>query len=357
MISYPFDRQGGERWSEALAGKRPAFACVVGFTETCLIPGISAAGSTPEARRYTAAGDAEVLLHGWSSRLPTAPEGYPSPVVISRAVVQLLNLPVWILDSGLGEPCMGGIVLGGTPARCLSTGRAMSTQTVSDLFEQGLLWGERLAREGDYLVIGECVAGGTTTALAVLLGLGFAAEGLVNSSHPCCNHDQKQQLVRLGLTRGGLGHRATAMEVVAAVGDPVQPVVSGMLLAASLYTPVLLAGGSQMLAIAALAARLAHESGIVWQANRVAVGTTRWVAQDPSADAAHLARLVGVVPLLASTLSFAASAHVPLRAYERGYVKEGVGAGGLAIAAHLAGIEHDELLAAIEGVFERLTIG
>lgn len=353
MISYPFDRQGGECWSNRLAG-RPAFACVVGFTETCLIPGISAAGSTPEARRYTAAGDAEVLLHGQSSRLPTAPAGYPSPVVISRAVVQLLNLPVWILDSGLGEPCPGGVVLGGTPAKCLSTGRAMPTQMVRDLFEQGLLWGERLAREGDYLVIGECVAGGTTTALAVLLGLGFAAEGLVNSSHPRCNHAQKQHLVRLGLTRSGLGHRPTAMEVIAAVGDPVQPVVSGMLLAASLYTPVLLAGGSQMLAIAALGARLAHELGIVWQANRVVVGTTRWVARDPSADAARLAHLVRV-PLLASTLSFAASTHAPLRAYERGYVKEGVGAGGLAIAAHLAGIEHDELLAAIERVFERLT--
>ena len=41
------------------------------------------------------------------------------------------------------------------------------------------------------------------------------------------------------------------------------------------------------------------------------------------------------MPLLATQLSFAAAQAEALRAYERGFVKEGVGAGGCAIAAHL----------------------
>ncbi|MEO0887984.1 MAG: TIGR00303 family protein, partial [Cyanobacteria bacterium J06648_10] len=38
---------------------------------------------------------------------------------------------------------------------------------------------------------------------------------------------------------------------------------------------------------------------------------------------------------LASQISFGQSPYVQLRAYEQGFVKEGVGAGGCAIAAHL----------------------
>jgi NaMN:DMB phosphoribosyltransferase len=65
------------------------------------------------------------------------------------------------------------------------------------------------------------------------------------------------------------------------------------------------------------------------------VGTTRWVAEDPTGDTVGLAQDIGSVPLLATELSFATSRYPQLQAYEQGYVKEGVGAGGCAIAAHL----------------------
>ncbi|MFO5438240.1 MAG: TIGR00303 family protein, partial [Dolichospermum sp.] len=44
----------GEAWLHRYRGKLPIFACILGFTETGLIPGISAAGLTPEDRKYTA---------------------------------------------------------------------------------------------------------------------------------------------------------------------------------------------------------------------------------------------------------------------------------------------------------------
>jgi len=81
----------------------------------------------------------------------------------------------------------------------------------------------------------------------------------------------------------------------------------------------------------------------------VIVGTTRWVAEDPTGNTVALAKILGDVPLVATQLSFAASVHEQLRAYERGFVKEGVGAGGAAIAASLwANWGQAELLAAVE---------
>ena len=87
-------------WCDEVRGLRPVFACAMGFTETALIPGISAAGATPAARRYTAIADAEMLLQGYSSRLPTAPEGFPSPVVIAQAICQGLEIPTLVFDCG-----------------------------------------------------------------------------------------------------------------------------------------------------------------------------------------------------------------------------------------------------------------
>jgi len=192
----------------------------------------------------------------------------------------------------------------------------------------------------------------TTTALAVLLGLGWQAEGRINSSHPVCNHEQKLALVKQGLSH--LPDQADGLQIAATVGDPMQPFVAGALLAASRSRPVLLAGGTQMLAAYGLATRIAADQNIEWDPDRVVVGTTRWVAEDPTGDTVGLAQILGTVPLLATGLSFAGSRHPQLQAYERGYVKEGVGAGGLAIAVALAGgWDQEQMVARIDALYDQ----
>jgi len=135
-----------------------------------------------------------------------------------------------------------------------------------------------------------------------------------------------------------------------------QMAVAGMALAASRSGGVLLAGGTQMLAVWALARRIASHRQIDFDPNQIAIGTTRWVTDDLTGDTVGLARLLGAVPLLATGADFSAARWPTLQAYERGFVKEGVGAGGCAIAAHLqAAWNSTQLLAAVEGLLERLT--
>lgn len=357
----------GDRWLRQFQGRRSQFACVLGFTETGLIPGISAAGATPADRAWTAIADAEFLYHGPQPNpqfpLPPLTAG-ASPTLISRAVVEHFDLPLHLFNAGLRHaPTVPCIDLGGAPARCVSTGAALELRTVLRLLQAGLDWGDRLAQAQPdaYLLIGECVVGGTTTALSVLTGLGWAAAGKVNSSHPTCNHAQKWEIVSTGLSRaadqgtlaGTLAlNQPDPLAVVAAVGDPMQIAVAGMAIAASRITGVLLAGGTQMLAVYALMQALQHHHGLSWNAEQVAVGTTRWVAEDPTGDTPGLASDLNA-PLLATPLSFATSRYASLRAYEQGYVKEGVGAGGCAIAAHLLGWHNADLLSATEAMLRR----
>lgn len=362
MIQIYTQHLQAQAWLARYQGKQPFFACILGFTETGLRPGISAAGATPESRRYTAIADAEFLMNGVQPHatypLPSLQAG-ASPVFISRAVIEALNMPVAVFNAGLPvPPPVPAIDLGGESARCLSTGQAMSIATVKHLFQQGLNWGDKLAAEtAGFVILAECVVGGTTTALAVLTALGLAASGKVNSSHPTCNHAQKWQLVQTGLQQWHSQMDTASgypLAIVAAVGDPMQVVVAGMAIAASRQGGVLLAGGTQMLAVYALAGALVKAENLNWQPENIVVGTTRWVAEDPTGDTVGLANLVGAVPLLATRLSFESSQFPQLQAYEQGFVKEGVGAGGCAIAAHLfQNWEQAQLLRAIEALLTR----
>jgi uncharacterized protein (TIGR00303 family) len=348
-----------QAWLDRYRGKKPLFACILGFTDTGLVPGISAAGATPDDRQFTAIADAEFLVNGIQANptypLPPLHVGV-SPTLISRAVVEALEIPVTIFDAGLPiKPAIPAIDLGGSPARCVSTGQALSLATVEHLFQQGLDWGENLAQSvpNGYLILGECVVGGTTTALAILTGLGIDAIGKVNSSHPICNHEQKWQLVQQGLSKTEI---SSPFALVAAIGDPMQITLAGMTIAASRSCGVLLAGGTQMLAVYALTQAIAQTHPFTWQPEQVTIGTTRWVAEDPSGDTIGLASAIATVPLLATTLNFAEAHYPQLQVYEQGYVKEGVGAGGCAIAAHLLqNWGQQELLEAIEQLIEKMS--
>ncbi len=366
MIHVYTQVQQGKNWLQRYQGCKPIFGCILGFTNTGLIPGISAAGATSTDRQYTCLADAEFLYNG-PQRQPQYPlpplDAGASPVLITKAVVDALNIPLYLFNAGLVyPPTVPTIDLGGTPANCLTSGHALDIGTVKHLLKVGQSWGCKLAAQvkDSYIILGECVVGGTTTALAVLLGLGIVATGKVNSSHPQCNHAQKLTLVHQGLQVSGFNLMlpfSQPLKLIAAVGDPMQIAVAGMAIAASLQVGVMLAGGTQMLAVYALMQTLAAKYSLPWLPENIVVGTTRWVAEDQTGDTVGLAREIGFVPLMATQLSFAESCYPQFQAYERGYVKEGIGCGGCAIAAHLyRNWDQLQLLKAVEDLFASVKI-
>ncbi|NES44608.1 MAG: TIGR00303 family protein, partial [Moorea sp. SIO2C4] len=107
MIRVYTEQVKGKRWLQQYQGCSPVFACILGFTATGLIPGISAAGATPDDRQYTAIADAEFLVNGVTPQpqypLPPLTVGV-SPVLISRALVEAFNLPIYLFNAGLPHP-------------------------------------------------------------------------------------------------------------------------------------------------------------------------------------------------------------------------------------------------------------
>jgi uncharacterized protein (TIGR00303 family) len=348
----------GRALAARLRSQQPLFTCVIGSTDTALVPGVSAAGASTELIPFTAAADAEFLAYGAArciAGVPCNPLGPPGPAVITRAALELAGLPHLIVSAGCHVlPDAPYVEVGTQPGGLISEGEAVPDAL--KLFVRGRELGAELATSHPYLVIGESVPGGTTTALALLLALGFAADGRVSSSMAANAHGLKSRIAHAALERLVDAPREHPMQLVRTLGDPMQAVVAGMVAGAlDASETVLLAGGTQMIAVLALVRALVALGECPDPAGRVAVVTTRWVAEDPTADAPGLAQEVGPEPLLATALSFARSAHAGLRRYEEFLVKEGVGAGGAAVVAALAAeVSCEELLAKIEAICDGL---
>ncbi len=345
---------------------------ILAGSRTAEIEGISAAGATPFSRRFTALADAELLLKGpgivRDFPLPPLKAGV-SPALISHVAASWLGVLPMVLAVGLSQqptfphlqldlPSLG-------PAACLSTGNAMTKARVHSLWQRGLFMGRRLRRP---LLIAECVPGGTTTAQAVLTGFGLSVDNLISGSARIPPSALKKDLVERGLRAAGLSYKPSAHEVLAAVGDPFQPVAAGLLIGArEAGQPVLLGGGSQMVAVLALALSAIPA---VMRANwikGVALGTTSWLADETissTGESGALERLMDLVgdhfgvPLmgLSSGLHFHSSRHKALRDYELGFVKEGVGAGAFALLAQLNGASLQQLLDACDEAVDDLVM-
>jgi uncharacterized protein (TIGR00303 family) len=340
-----------EAFVDEIRAKKPLFVCTIATTETAKIVGISAAGKYPEFTDYTPPADAELLLLGKCkciAGVPVTPEGIPTPALVTMSALRLADVPVLVASGGLKvKPYIPILDFGGNPGRDIRTGNAVDN--VEEVINRAKIAGENLAKTADYLVIGESIPGGTTTALGVLSAMGVDAEGKVSSSMPENPHGLKSETVKAGLVAAGERFGSLAknpVRAISCVGDPMMPAFAGLVLGAAAEVPVLMAGGTQMTAVLAVVNAL--DPDVLCN---VAIGTTRWMVNDVSSDIKGIVSQIADVPVLAADVDFGASKFDGLKAYERGIVKEGVGAGGAAIAAMATtegAVTKDMLLAEIE---------
>jgi len=334
-IIYAYKKNKGKFLAEKLKAKNPSFICAVGVTETAKIPGLSAAGKLPELTDYTPPADVELLLNGKCKcihGIPVTPEGVPTPALIAFSALKLASIDAVVASGGLAiQPQVPFLDFGGKAGRDIRTGNAVDN--VKEVLRKATSAGQRLARKADYLIVGESIPGGTTTALAVLLAMGVDAKGKVSSSMPRNPRKLKTETAEAGLKAAGIKFGSLSNDPVKAishVGDPMLPAFAGLVLGAARTVPVLLAGGTQM--GAALAIIKVLDSDVL---DDLAVATTRWVVEDSTSDLKGIVGQIADVPILAVNLDFSESRFGGLRAYEKGVVKEGVGAGGACIAAIL----------------------
>ena len=162
--------------------KKPMFLCVLSSTKTAHIPKLSAAGKTAELTDYTPAGDAELMETGNIISVPvlpmTPPYDTPTPAIMTRSALKLTDAPYHFINSGLivtpDVPC---IDLKANPGEDIR--EPVAVMDVQGIYERAKLLAKRLRNQADHVVIGESIPGGTTTAMGVLMALGYNGNSAV----------------------------------------------------------------------------------------------------------------------------------------------------------------------------------
>ncbi len=323
-----------------LIKKRIVYVLVIGNTRTAEIPGITVAGANLDLIKYTPPADAELLYHGKCLSIdfpPATPDGKPTPALVSYTALRLTGIPLFVVDSGLiVKPKIPFIALGAPVGENIAEKRAMELELALNVIERGKLVGEQLSKLADVLMIGESIPAGTTTAAAVLKALGH--KPAVSSSMPENPIELKMKVVKKALERV---KSRNPIEIISLVGDPVMAGVVGLVLGSRV--PVILAGGTQMVAIANLISKLDERE--------VMIATTKYVAEDRNANLN-----LSPYPVVAVDPMLGKSKYDGLKAYEMGFVKEGVGAGGLTLVAYLRGIDPGRFLEEVEKDYKKIIL-
>ena len=324
------------------------FSLVISYTETCEIPGITMAGADQEAIKYTPAADAEFLHYGFCKsidKIPMTPDGKPTPAILTKVALESASIPHVTINAGSKiQPKLPFFHLDIESGKNISQYPALESSSVTKAVDYGRIVGRTLASLTNCLLIGESIPGGTTTALAVMKKFGLDAK--VSSSIPKNPVELKNKIVEDAVKRFDSEDPYT---IISNLGDPMIPVVAGMLSSASEITNVVLCGGTQMAAVLAFAKKIGFNE------NNTAIGTTCYITNDKTANFLQIVSQITDIPVLVINPKLENSKFEGIRAFSQGFAKEGVGAGGSMIASILkTGTNSQKLLELIEKEYQRV---
>jgi uncharacterized protein (TIGR00303 family) len=327
-----------------ISPEKPLFVCILANTGTARIPGISAAGKSPEMTDYTPAADAELVETGsvFSISEPAmCPSGAPTPAVLTRASMLLTGIPCLFINSGLNiRPKIPFIDLNAHPGGDIRKGHTVIDAV--EIYRTSADLGKKLSKFSDLVIIGESVPGGTTTAMGVMRAMGYDCH--VSSSYSDNPVSIKERVVKEGMKASGISFgslKNQPLRAVECLGDPMMAAAAGLVDGLNVRT--ILAGGTQMVSVLSLIKAIGLKKDI-------SIATTCYVADDNSANFREMTELLGF-PAFSANPGFGNSELGGLRMYEKGEVKEGVGAGGAMFAASMLGFSQKEFREKTEEVY------
>jgi uncharacterized protein (TIGR00303 family) len=341
---------GNPEFVFTLKGKQATFMLALSNTATADIEGITQAG-IPGMIHLTPVLDAEFVTTGQVASMPSVaetPKGVPTPALITRAVHMLKPFGhIELLDLGLSQLPQTDATLHHfdiTPSSNIAEGANIDAQIV---FEKGKAFGANYTVTDDYLILGESVPSGTTTAATTAVALGLEVQGLFSSSFKEVPDNIRQQTIDAALAN--IEGVTDIWQRLGSVSDNMLLFVAGFMVGVNGRFPLLLAGGTQMACALLLADKLARHIGHSFCGDNVALVTTKWVARDPHSDIKALLEMNSFdAKALYADFDFSLSNHPALKLYDEGEAKEGVGAGGALVYGYLTKLNLKEITQQIE---------
>jgi len=340
---------------ESLRGKKATFMLALSNTKTANIQGITQAG-IPGMIHLTPTLDSEFLCTGEVRSLDNiaeTPKGVPTPALLTRGVHLLAPYGrIELLNLGLeNKPKIDYFTLYNfdiKPSQSIAKGANIDAQAI---FQKGVEFGQNYQCQDEYIILGESVPSGTTTATATAIGLKYKVADCFSSSFKDVPNDIKDKTLKLALSH--LENKDDIFEVLSKVGDNMLIFNAGFILGLNNKTKIVLAGGTQMACVLLVVDRVLKLMGGTMETSNLALCTTKWVAEDKNSDIKSILELLRF-PIHAyySDFDFSLTEHPALKLYDQGEAKEGVGAGGALMYGFLNGLSKEQITKQVESFLQ-----
>ena len=331
---------------ESLRGKKATFMLALSNSKTANIEGITQAG-IPKMIHLTPTLDSEFVCTGEVRSLEDVaktPKGVPTPALITRAVhllapygrIELLNLGLEI------KPKVDYFKIHNfkiEPSQSIAKGANIDAQ---EIFQKGITFGQSYECKDEYIILGESVPSGTTTAMATAIGLKYKVKECFSSSFKNVPNDIREKTLKLALSH--IAHKDDIFQILSKVSDNMLIFNAGFILGLNNQTKIVLAGGTQMACVLLIVDKMLKLMGGTMKSSNLALCTTKWVFEDEKSDIKALLELLSF-PINAyySDFDFSLSQHPALKLYDEGEAKEGVGAGGALMYGFLNALSKKEI--------------
>lgn len=345
---------GSPDLAEYLRGKKAHFLLSLSNTSTAQIPGITQAG-IPGLIHLTPTLDAEFLCTGEVRSLENiaeTPKGVPTPALITRAVHLLRPFSeISLLDLGVAEKPKVDYFkrydFGIFPSGRIDEGAGIAAL---ELFEKGVRFAQEFTPKGEYVVLAESVPGGTTTAAATAVALGYDVEEKFSSSFKNTPDSIKQRVIAQALANAS--EARDLFERLSLVSDNMLIFNAGFILGLQNHNiTTVLAGGTQMAALLLLIDTVIRSMEGTIRKGSLTLWTTPWIANDADSDIRGLLEMLSFeIDACYAEFDFSLSDHSALKLYDEGEAKEGVGAGGALVYATLNGLSQEEITRTVESL-------
>ncbi len=343
---------GSSDYLEFLRGKEATLLLSLSTTKTLDIKGITQAG-VPGLIHLTPTLDSEFVCSGEVrslENLAETPKGVPTPALITRAVHVLKPFKnIELLDLGMSQkPKLDFFKIHEfdlKPSEAIHKGAQINAMEV---FQKGVEFGKSYECKDDYIILGESVPAGTTTAYATTLAIGYNCDGKFSSSFKDVPNSIKNQTIQEALDNIKDGD--DLFEKIGKVADNMLIFNAGFVLGnSSTNTKLILAGGTQMAAVLLLANAIVKYMGGELDSSNLALCTTKWLNEDEHSNIKGLLELLDFpINAYSANFDFEKSEHPALKLYDKGEAKEGVGAGGALCYGLINGLNDEQIIKEVE---------
>ncbi len=342
---------GNVDFIESLRGKSATFMLALSNTKTFNIKGITQAG-IPNLIHLTPTLDAEFVCVGevrCLENIAETPKGVPTPALISRGVhllkpfksIELLNLGLEVIPQ-IDYFTQHNFNI--KPSGSIDMGANINAEAI---FQKGVAFGQSYECESDYIILGESVPSGTTTANATALALDYNAKEFFSSSFKNVPNDIREETIEKALSN--IKDKSDLFDILGSVSDNMLIFNAGFILGLNGRLKLILAGGTQMAGVLLIVNSILKYMGGEMDSSNLALCTTKWVAEDKNSNIKALLEMLDFsINGYFVDFDFSLSSHPALKLYDKGEAKEGVGAGGALAYGLLNGLDKKTITNKIE---------